>query len=394
MFDNSIVFDKVDVNVPIDPATGKIIDIQKILETEKSVRWCFANGAYSVVVLSHQGRKKDESLEKHAQVLGERFPVTLFAARTGSEAVKKIAGAKKGSVIVLENLRSDDEEKDYGDATQTKLYGMLKEVEQKSGKKVAFVKDDFSVCHRKDLCVYGLPRQLKKEGYKVVAGPVMQEELEKAKVASQKMKERKVIGIWGGKKLEDYINVFKALLEKRKDAIVLTSGPLSILMQSAMGLDVGENAKAFKITPELTEKAKSIVEKFNKQVVMPLDYYSATGKGRELVSANDLRGVIVDLGPRTVEAYKKVLRENPRSAIIGNGPLGEYEKEENRVGTWEVYAEAFNPANNHFVMGGGGDFNAVMHMLGLQPHVSSTGGKAFLECVVNGGMPGLEVIEW
>ena len=43
-------------------------------------------------------------------------------------------------------------------------------------------------------------------------------------------------------------------------------------------------------------------------------------------------------------------------------------------------------------MGGGGDFNAIMNILGFKPHIRSTGGKAFLECIVNGFMPGLESI--
>src|SRR3989344_5623133 len=165
---DAIAFTKVDINSPLDKEGG-ILDTQKIDEACKSISWCLKNDAYVVVVLSHQGRRKEESLKPHCKILEKYFPgkITL-TKRDGKEAVDVISSAKKGSIIIMENTRSDDEEANYNDVKETKIYKTLKEVEKKTGKKIVYVKDDFSVCHRKDLTIYGLTLQLKKEGYSVI----------------------------------------------------------------------------------------------------------------------------------------------------------------------------------------------------------------------------------
>ena len=123
---DAIVFDKLDLNVPTDRATGDILDTQKIDEAAKSIKWCLDNGAHAVLVLSHQGRKKEETLIKHANVLRKYFEHAIFTKRHGEEVADAVVNAPAGSVIVLENTRSDDEEKDYQDVRQTKLYRTVK----------------------------------------------------------------------------------------------------------------------------------------------------------------------------------------------------------------------------------------------------------------------------
>lgn len=389
----AIVFDKLDLNVPTDKATGDILDTQKIDEAAKSIKWCLDNGAHVVLALSHQGRKKEESLIKHANVLRKYFNDVIFTKRHGEEVVNAAATASAGAVVVLENTRSDDEEKDYGDVRRTKLYETVKLIEEQTKRKIVFVKDDFAVCHRKDLSIYGLPLQLKKEGYAIVSGPIIKQESQNARTAREKMIDGNVICIWGGKKFEDYMHLFQPFLEKYPNSIVLTSGPLSILMQKAMDRNVGENADVFEITDELVAQATPIVKKYKGRVLTPVDYYVINKEGRFAVSSKAVDCLVVDIGPQTVELYRNIIKENPNSVIIGNGPLGQYEVEENRRGTYEVYSEVFHPENKNFIIGGGGDFNAMMNILRLKPHVSSTGGKAFLECIVNGYMPGLEPCE-
>ncbi len=390
MFKGSIVLDKLDLNVPTDKATGEIIDTQKIDEAARSISWCLENGAHVVLVLSHQGRKKEETLRKHTEVLKKHFKSVIFTKRHGSEVADAVANASEGSVVVLENTRSADEEKEHADVRDTELYKTVKAIEQKTGRRVIYVKDDFAVCHRKDLSIYGLPMHLRKEGYTIVSGPIVQQEFKNARDARERIKNGNVICVWGGKKFEDYMHLFQPFLEKYPHSIVITSGPLSVLMQKAMGRDVGENDKFFGITDELVAQAEPIVRKFKGRVLTPVDYYAMGNPGKYVVPSKSINGIIIDLGPQTVELYKNIIKENPNSVIVGNGPLGEYEKEENRKGTVEVYSEIFRSEHNNFIIGGGGDFNAMMHILGLKPHIASTGGKAFLECIVNGNMPGLE----
>lgn len=387
---DAIVLNKLDLNVPTDKSTGDIIDTQKIDEAAKSIKWCFDNGAHIVLALSHQGRKKDETLKKHADVFSKYFNNVVFTSRSGQNVVDAVKSSAAGTLIILENMRGDDEEKDYKDATQTKLYQTIKAIEQAAERRIVYVKDDFAVCHRKDLSIYGLPLQLKKEGYSVIAGPIMKNEFENSRLARERIRDCNVVCIWGGKKFEDYMHLFQPFLERFPHAIVLTSGPLSILMQKAMGRDVGENAEFFEITDELVAQATPIVKKYKGRVLTPVDYYVTNKEGKFVVSSRAVDCIIVDIGPETVSLYRNIIKENPGSVIVGNGPLGHYEVEDHRRGTKHVYEEVFNRENNNFIIGGGGDFNATMHMLGLKPHISSTGGKAFLECLVNGQLPGLE----
>lgn len=391
---DAIVFAKVDMNVPIDKSTGKIFDIEKIKDAVKCIQWCFGNEAYAVVAISHQGRKKEESLKDHAKVIEEFFPNKVKFCECISNLPNEVKNTERGDIIVLENIRSLDDEKDYTDVTQTALYKAVKEIENQNGRKIVYVKDDLAVCHRKDLSVYALPLQLKKEGYKIVAGPCIIKEIESAKVARQKMKENKMICIWGGMKFDDYIHLFETVLLEYPRAIILVTGPMSALFLKALGRDIGENEKIFGIEPELVERVKPVIEGYGTRIIMPMDFYVETPKGRKVISTTEpLNGLIVDIGPDTVKNFKHFLKINPNSLVIGNGPLGQYEKGENAKGTFEVYSEIFNGNNSHFLIGGGGDFNAVMNMMKKEPHIRSSGGKAFLELLVHGKLCGLEPLE-
>ncbi len=382
-----IFFAKLDMNSPMNK--GRIVDKQKIEDGVITISWCFKQGAYTVIAASHQGRKKEDSLQAHVKVLEEYFPKRVKFCKNLESLPSMVRTAKEFDIILLENIRSSDEEKKYGDVKKTKLYATLKKVE-KTGSLV-YVKDDMPVCHRKDLSVYGIPMQLKKEGYKILAGPLIEKEMKNIKVAVEKLKKGKIICIWGGAKFDDYIHLFGPFFDKYHDTVVLTSGPLSVLFLKAYGMDIGENKKKFKITPELVAAAKGIVEKYDHgHLIVPKDYYIENHEGNKVSGTGNLDGIVVDIGPKTIEFYKDILKKHPNFVIIGNGPLGQYENIQNAKGTIQVYREVFNPANNNFVIGGGGDFNAVMKIMGYKPNISSSGGKAFLELLIKGTLPGFE----
>ena len=391
-FSGSIVFLKADMNVPTDKSTGKILDIHRIMDGINAVKWCFSNKAHAVITISHQGRNKEETLKNHMPIFESYFPNRVKFIPHLSDLPNAVKNSKAGDILLLENIRSLDEEKDYDDVTQTMLYKTLKEVETITNKKIVYAKDDLSVCHRKDLSVYGLPKQLKSEGYQIIAGQLIKNELIRAKISKDKMKNNKIICVWGGGKFDDYLDLFEPFITKY-NSIILTSGPLSLLMLKAMGKNIGENESLFGINGEIVEKSAELMGKFGSKIILPKDYYVENSKGKELVNSNNIAGLVVDIGPETVKMYKKMLSRNPQSIIIGNGPLGQYEKLENAKGTIQVYMEAFNPLNKHFIVGGGGDFNTMMDILGFKNYMRSSGGKSFLKLLVFGTLPGLEPLE-
>jgi len=392
-FKDSVVFLRVDMNVPINKITGRAIDDHRILDGVHATKWCLEMGAYVVVLIAHQGRKKEDTLKHHLAFLENHFPNKIKFVANLIDLTKAVKDANAGDVLLLENIRSLDEEKDYTDVTQTLLYKTFKETERETGKKVIYAKDDFAVCHRKDLSVYGLPKQLKAEGYQVVAGQLLRNELERARIAREKMQKRKIICLWGGGKFEDYLHLFEPFLLNYKDSIILISGPLALLMLKAIGKNIGENESVFGINEELVSKSAEVMKKFSDRIIMPKDFYVENSTGKECVNCDNINGLVVDIGPETIEMFRSIVSQNPNSIIIGNGPLGQYEKLENAKGSIQVYNEVFNPQHNHFIIGGGGDFNAMIDLMGYKNYMRSSAGKAFLELLVFGSLPGLEFLD-
>ena len=390
--ENSIFFAKLDMNSPM--SEGRIVDKQKIEDGVVTISWCFKQGAHVVIAASHQGRKKEDTLENHIKVLENFFPKRVKFCKELKDLPQMVKDAKEFEIILLENIRNRDEEKEYKDVKKTELYTILKEVEKASGRGLVYVKDDMPVCHRKDLSVYGLPMQLKKEGYQILGGPLIEREMENIKTAIEKLERSNILCVWGGAKFDDYVHLFGPFFEKYRNAVVLTSGPLSVLFLKAYDKDIGENEAKFKIDSKLVKAAKGIIEKYDHgHLIIPRDYYVENGKENEVSGTDDLKGIVVDIGPKTIEFYKDMLKKHPNSLIISNGPLGQYEKIQNAKGTIQIYREVFNPENNNFVIGGGGDFNAVMRIMGYKPNISSSGGKAFLELLIHGTLPGFEPLE-
>ncbi|HKT22696.1 MAG TPA: phosphoglycerate kinase [Nitrososphaerales archaeon] len=141
------VFLRVDVNTPIHPETGELMERERLREAAMTINDLPRS---RVVVGSHQGRvgRSDfTSLEAHSraleEILGKRvdFVPDVF----GPEALSEIDGLKDGGVLVLDNLRfTAEENQEYKppDAENTFLVRRLKDHVD------ACVLDAFSTAHR------------------------------------------------------------------------------------------------------------------------------------------------------------------------------------------------------------------------------------------------------
>jgi len=101
----------------------------------------------------------------------------------------------------------------------------------------------------------------------------------------------------------------------------------------------------------------------------------------------------VDIGPRTIERFKKVIRS--AGTVIWNGPMGIFEKKPFAVGTFEIakiLAEASNSGCISIV--GGGDSASAVSKAGLADQIShvSTGGGASLEFLEGKILPGVAAL--
>jgi phosphoglycerate kinase len=99
----------------------------------------------------------------------------------------------------------------------------------------------------------------------------------------------------------------------------------------------------------------------------------------------------LDIGPRTVEGFVRIIAE--AKTVLWNGPMGVFELEPFSAGTRGVaMAVAGAPA---FSVVGGGDSLAAIRRAGLDDAFDhlSTGGGASLEFLEGRPLPGLTVLE-
>ncbi|MGE4395804.1 MAG: phosphoglycerate kinase, partial [Methanobacteriales archaeon] len=105
---------RIDINSPVDPHTGRILDDTRLRLHSKTIDELAGMDA-KVVILAHQSRpgKKDfTTLEKHAEILSDILgrPVKYVEDIFGCAAREEISKMKKGDIILLENVRFYSEE--------------------------------------------------------------------------------------------------------------------------------------------------------------------------------------------------------------------------------------------------------------------------------------------
>ncbi len=98
----------------------------------------------------------------------------------------------------------------------------------------------------------------------------------------------------------------------------------------------------------------------------------------------------VDIGPRTIEAFTKVIDE--AKTVVWNGPLGVFEVAPFAKGTNAV-ALAVAAAQATSIVGGG-DTVAAVNQAGVAERIThiSTGGGAFLELLEGRELPGVTAL--
>ena len=95
----------------------------------------------------------------------------------------------------------------------------------------------------------------------------------------------------------------------------------------------------------------------------------------------------MDMGPKTIEKFKKYLKG--AGTVVWNGPLGVFEFEQFATSTREI-ARAVAESGAVSIIGGG-DSAAAIEQLGFSDRVThiSTGGGASLELIEGKELPGI-----
>jgi phosphoglycerate kinase len=372
-----------DLNVPLK--NGAIADETRITAALRAVRGLMAHGA-KTIVLSHLGRpdgkpKLEYSLRPVAERLSQLLatPVEFVADCIGERCVEVSKALPDGGVALFENVRFHPEEEANDPSFAREL--------AKSGD--LFVNDAFGTAHRAHASTVGIAAYLTS-----YAGPLMEAELDALTRLTEHPAHPFVCAI-GGAKVVDKVGVFEHLLA-RVDAFVIGGGMANTFL-AAQGVEVGKSLR----DPDLIPAQRIIATALAQGVALHLptdavvaDAFDADDTARTVALAAVGRGMILDIGPASAQAYAAVLRG--AKTIVFNGPMGVYEKPAYQNGT-RVVGEAIAAATRAGAVSvvGGGDAAAAAHALGFadaMTHVS-TGGGATLEFLEGKTLPGVAALE-
>lgn len=371
------VFMRVDFNVPLAPGGQEITSDKRIRAALPTIQYALEKGA-ALVLASHLGRPKGKpnpemSLKPVAQRLSELLgkPVTMAPDCIGEEVEKMLP--KPGEVLLLENLRFHAEEEN-NDPEFSKKLARLGEV---------YVNDAFGTAHRAHASTVGIIEFLKP----AAAGLLMEKELEYLEKCTANP-ERPCVGILGGAKVSDKIEVIENLL-KFADRLLI-GGAMAYTFLKSQGKPVGKSL----VEEDKLELAKGLLEKAGDRILLPCDHVVA-----EVLEENAASEVVeeipegkmgLDIGPKTREAYAAVIRS--AKTIIWNGPMGVFEKKPFDAGTVAV-AKAVAESGALSVVGGG-DSEKAVKSAGVADKIShiSTGGGASLEYLSGLVLPGVAAL--
>lgn len=178
--------------------------------------------------------------------------------------------------------------------------------------------------------------------------------------------------------------------------LILTSGLVGQIMLLAKGVDLGKSSLDYikkKGLEEFIATGKTVLSKFDKKVIVPLDVaWSASGVRKEIkVSQLPSDQAIVDIGSETVAEYRKLILG--AKTIFFNGPAGVFEKPETELGTQGVLSAIAE--SGAFSVLGGGDSIAAVNKFRLAKGISyiSTGGGALVRFLSGEELPIIKALK-
>lgn len=385
------VFLRLDINSPIDPKTGDIMDYYRFKAHLDSIR---ALDKSKIVIIAHQSRPGKEdftSLYQHSLTLAKllKRDVKYIDGLFDSRVIDEIKKLVPGDILMLENSRFYSEE--------IVLANEPIDVQKKSNivKKLApymdyFVNDAFAAVHRPQPTLVAFAEEVP-----MLAGKLMDREITML-TKFMEFQDHPKIALFAGAKADDSIKVAKNMLEHNLVDRILTGGLVANIFLIAKGIELGPVNreilnKELGNYEKLVEVASEILK--NYEIVTPIDFATQDNDKRVEISIGELGDSkqFMDIGIETVEEYKNIIKE--AKSIILNGPLGVYELPEFSDGTEEIF-KAIAEQDAFKVAGGGHTISAISKMdLNQKFDHISVGGGALISFLAGDEMPVIEALK-
>ena len=382
---NKKVIIRCDFNVPLKD--GKITDDNRIVGALPTIKYAIDQNA-KVILMSHLGRVKEEkdlkenSLEPVAKRLEELLDkkVIFVNATRGEELETAINNMNDGDVLLMQNTRYEDLDgkKESGNDPELGAYwASLGDV---------YINDAFGTVHRAHASNVGIASN--KKGLSG-AGFLVEEEMNALSVLENP--ERPFVVILGGAKVSDKIGVIQNLVQKADK--ILIGGGMAFTFLKAQDKNIGKSL----LDEENIDFCKDILSKYSDKIVLPTDFaitneYTDKEEYRQKpIDEFQDNEMGLDIGKESIKLFEDNLSN--AKTVIWNGPLGVYEFDAYRKGTFEILKYLVD--NNIKTILGGGDVVAAATACNMKDKVyhASTGGGSTLEYLEGKVLPGIDSIK-
>ena len=370
---------RCDFNTPIDE-NGHLTDERRIQGALPTLRYLITSGA-AVIVVSPLGRPKGQVNPKYtlapvAKRLAEllKLPVSLAQDVIGPDADRLCAEIQPGQIVMLENVRFHKEEEKNDPVFSQKLASYAD----------VYVNDAFGTSHRAHSSTAGVAAYLP-----AVCGFLIEKEISVIGKALTNPA-RPFVAITGGAKVSDKIGVVNALIDQCDTVII--GGAMSYTFLRALSGRLGTSPCELDKLDLASDILVRAMEE-NVRLALPEDLVAtetfAADAQPHIVPSRQVPDNMggMDMGPKTIEKFKKYLKD--AGTVVWNGPLGVFEFEQFATSTREI-ARAVAESGAVSIIGGG-DSAAAIEQLGFSDRVThiSTGGGASLELIEGKELPGI-----
>ena len=383
---------RVDINQPVDRASGTLKSINRIAACVPTIRELSDKGG-KVVLLAHQGSdieyKNYYSTKPHAAVLSRLLEreVKWIDDVCGPAARGMIRELKDGEILLLDNVRFVAEEQTL---FEMKLHLTHEEqartllVEKLAPLADLYVCDAFAAAHRDQpsLC-----------GFEQVLPSAMDRLFEQEFcTVSQVMEapDRPCVFVLGGAKISDAFLMMQTVLERGVADRILTGGLVANIFLTALGREIGRGSVDFILKSnygEYIEKAKELYLRYGQKIDLPEDLAWVENGLRKEAGLGSIPEEIaaVDIGEKTARRYRDSILS--AKTVFVNGPMGVFEQAPSEYGTRQVW-QALAETQGHTVLGGGDSITAT-EKYGLTDRMGyiCTGGGALIRFLSGEELP-------
>ena len=383
---------RVDINQPVDRASGTLKSINRIRACVPTVRELSDKGA-KVVLMAHQGSdieyKNYYTTKPHAAVLSELLgrEVKWIDDVCGPAAREAIRALKDGEILLLDNVRFVAEEQTL---FETKLRLTHEQqartllVEKLAPLADCYVCDAFAAAHRDQPSLCGFEQVLPS-----AMGRLFEQEF---CTVSQVMEapERPCVFVLGGAKISDAFLMMQTVLSRGVADHIVTGGLVGNIFLTALGKQIGQGSLDFILKSnygEYIDRARELYAQYGDKIVLPKDLSWVENGGRKEALLGSVPADIgaVDIGHETVREYQQLILN--AGTVFVNGPMGVFEQPESEYGTRAVW-QAIADTKGHSVLGGGDSITAT-EKFGLTDRMGyiCTGGGALIRFLSGEELP-------